>query len=355
MERNRNSGPVTIRDVAVEAGVATSTVSRAFARPGRVSASTAAKVFRAAERLGYRQDPVERLATDSRTALVAAVVADVMNPVFAAMVKGINAEALRSGYGLVLVDANESADRELSTLTRFLDSVDGLLFAGSRMSDVSIRHLAGVRPTFVLNRHVPGVSSVIAETRTGLEEAIDHLAGLGHTAITYLAGPAASWEDGMRWRSVADRCGSRTGLRVRRLGPFPPTLEGGARAFQRWREHPTTAVIAYNDIMAIGFIRKAISQGVAVPADVSVVGYDDIPYAQLVSPALTSVAVDQFQVGVAAARNLIMLIEFRSTRSRGVRDVRVPAQLVVRDSTREPPGAIRPGANDGNPATGGNP
>lgn len=355
MERDHDSARVTIRDVAEAAGVATSTVSRAFSRPGRVSSSTAARVFRAAERLGYRQTPVERVAADSRTALVAVAVADVMNPVFAAMVKGINAEALRSGYGLVLVDANESPDRELSTLTRFLDSVDGVLLAGSRMSDVSIRHLAGILPTFVLSRRVPGVNSVVAETRTGLEEAIDHLAGLGHASYSYLAGPAASWEDGVRWRSVSDRCGARTGLHIRRLGPFPPSLTGGVQAFRRWREHPTTAVIGYNDMMAIGFIREAANHGLAVPDDVSVVGYDDIPYAQLVSPALTTVAVDQFQLGVAAAHNLILLVEARPGRTAEAHNVRVPAQLVVRDSTGEPPGGTDPGANSGNPATDGNP
>lgn len=322
----------TIRDVAEAAGVATSTVSRAFSRPGRVRTETAERIYRAARELGYRQTPVAHLGLRERTHLVVMCVADVMNPVFSAMTKGVYAGAAESGYGVVLVDANESSEVEAKTLERFVDSVDGFLFAGSRMSDNAIRHLAGIRPTFVLTRRVPGVNSVTPDTSIGMREAFDHLTGLDHSRIAYLSGPSTSWQDGLRWRAVSDRGRAVPDASVLRLGPFRPTLHGGATAYRTWRERPTTAVIAYNDLMAIGFMRAALADGLRVPGDVSLVGCDDIPFAQLLAPPLTTVRNDQYLMGVKAAKGLLSIVQSNSPSSEVI-EVVTATDLVVREST----------------------
>lgn len=183
--------PVTISDVARAAGVAPST-SRAFSRPGRVSVKTSERIFQVARELGYRQDEVPRVSASRTHHLVAACVADAMNPVFGATVKGIFAGTRKRGYMVVLIDSNESSEIESETTKRSLATVDGFIFAGSRMSDAGLRHLAGMKPVITVNRKVPGVSSVTPAADEGLGDALSHLVADGRFTVTYLAGPTAS-------------------------------------------------------------------------------------------------------------------------------------------------------------------
>lgn len=325
-----SQGRVTIVDVAARAGVAPSTVSRAFARPGRVSSETAERIFTVARELGYRQSSVGQVGPQARTSLLAIAVADVMNPVFAAMVKGAHTEATKHGYQLLLVDTEESGQTERSSLEGLVPSVEGFLLAGSRMPDGAVRHIAHMRPTIVLNRQVPGVGWACGDSRCGLRKAVDHLIEQGHSSFTYVSGPAASWEEGIRWREMVDWCKHRAVRELRRITGLLPTLHGGADSYEQWRRTPTTAVIAYNDLMATGFIRSALHSGHTVPDDVSVVGFDDIPYASLISPALTTVSVDRFRTGAAAARSLLDTMGLRRARPS---QVLLPAHLRVREST----------------------
>jgi hypothetical protein len=118
--------------------------------------------------------------------------------------------------------------------------VDGLLLTTTRMSDSSVLTAAKETPLVVLNREVAGVPSVISDNTGGGRRAVEHLRDLGHSGLTYVAGPPASWADGMRWRSIYDTA-SVSGLRVRQLGPFTPTVEGGAYAAQAFLDDPTTS------------------------------------------------------------------------------------------------------------------
>lgn len=322
---------VTIADVARRAGVAPSTVSRAFARPGHVASETAERVYRAAEDLGYRQAPVRHADRREPRSLLGIVVADVMNPVFAAIVKGAHARAEREGYALVLVDSEESRAAERTTLERMATMVDGLILAGSRMSDTAVRHFAHVLPTVVVNRRVPGVSSVIADSPSGLREALDHLHGLGHRDVGYVSGPPDSWEEGIRWRAVADYC-RRAGLQCHRLMGGVPTLAGGHLGFRSWADAPTSAVIVYNDLMAIGFMQEARRHATSVPGDVSVVGFDDIPFSGLVQGGLTTVTTD-FPLQGSAAVGMVLEASRRRVVHPPLRSVLTPTRLVVRGST----------------------
>jgi DNA-binding LacI/PurR family transcriptional regulator len=194
----------TIYDVASSAGVAASTVSRAFSRPGRVSARTAARVREVAAELGYRVTPLTGGPVAGRTATVALIVSDVANPVYFGLARGVEAAAMASGYTVVLASTQESEDLERTILERTLSTVDGVVLASSRLPDRTIRTMVKERALVVLNRVVPGVRCIVPDAQAGIREVVNRLGGHGHRAVTYLAGPASSWADGQRWRSLAD-------------------------------------------------------------------------------------------------------------------------------------------------------
>jgi DNA-binding LacI/PurR family transcriptional regulator len=322
--------PPTIYDVARVAGVAASTVSRAFARPGRVSVATAERIRQVAADLGYRTNPLARALPTGRTSMIALAISDVTNPFYNEIIRGAQIAATEARYTMLLADTQESGVVEREALDRAMASVEGIVLATTRMSDSTIRVLAKQRPVIVLNRAVSDVPSVVTDNPRGMRRAVEHLAELGHRRITYVAGPEASWADGVRWRSLRESA-FELELQVRRIGPHPPTVAGGAQAAAAFARNPTTAVIAYNDLLAIGVIRALTARGVVVPRDLSVVGFDNIFAAELVTPALTTVAAPLHAMGRTAAGNLLALIG--GAGSRATEAVSLPSRLVVRAST----------------------
>lgn len=330
----QSRGRVTIYDVAKEAGVAPSTVSRAFARPGRVNAVTAERIHEAAAKLGYRVKPIGRPEVGTATNVLAFVVADVTNPVYAHIMKGFQQEANANGYAVLLLDSHEDAGAEQAAIKTVTPIVDGIALTASRMSDSAINQVVKQCPVVAVNRIVAGLPSVVGDTARGMRRVVEHLATLGHTHLTYLAGPAASWADGIRWRAVSEAC-HELSLHVRREGPVTPSVQGGFGSFKQWQEHPTTAVIAFNDIMAIGFMKAAQNAGLIIPDDVSVVGVDNSISSVLTTPTLTSVAASTSQIGVRAARALITQLKHRSTPS--AETIVVPMELFARESIAPAP------------------
>lgn len=321
--------PPSIYDVAAAAGVATSTVSRALSKPGRVSFRTAEHVRRVAAELGYRSEPTERVLRSVRTGLLTMVVADITNPVFFGMIRGAERTASHAGYQLVLGETQESEERERQLVAALGPASDGLILTSSRLPDSAIRTLAKTTPLVVLNRLVDQVPSVVSDNVRAVERAVEHLVGAGHRSLSYLAGPEASWADGMRWRGLLE-AGHELGLKVQRIGPNRPTMNGGRQAVEQWRRAPTTGVVAYIDLIAIGFIQAAGDAGYAVPRDVSVVGFDNIRESQLVSPRLTTIAAPMVSLGSAAVHHLLRTAR---TPPPAEQTVVLPARLVVRDST----------------------
>jgi len=321
---------LTIYDVARAAGVAPSTVSRALSKPGRVSYATAERIRQVAEEIGYRTGRMERVVPERGTGMLTIVVADIANPVFFGMIRGAERAASDRGFTMLVVESQESEAAEREALDRLIPVVDGAVLGSSRMSDAAIRSLAKRKPIVLLNRTVSEVSSVVIDDVHAIKKAAEHLTGLGHRSICYLAGPEASWPDGMRWRGLRE-AGLELQLHVRRLGPFLPTLRGGAAAAEQWLPKPTTAVIAYNDVMAIGFVQAVIADGWNVPADVSVIGFDNIVDGTLVEPHLTTIAAPLVSLGSAAVARLV---RSRSRdRTEAEEPVLLPARLVVRGST----------------------
>ena len=226
--------PVTIYDVAKAAGVAPSTVSRTFARPGRVNADTAARVRAAAEQLGYRANPIGH-AAGSRTRMLGVMVSDVANPFHATLIRGAQLSANAAGYELLLLDCRESGVRERTALERVVPVVEGFVIASSRMPDSALRSIAKQRPTVVLNRQMSDVACLVSDNVSGAGAALDLLAEQGHESVVYLSGPEASWAEGVRFRTVRDH-GAALGIHTHKIGPYLPVFEGGLTAAEGARE-----------------------------------------------------------------------------------------------------------------------
>jgi DNA-binding LacI/PurR family transcriptional regulator len=322
----------TIDDVARAAGVAPSTVSRAFSRPGRVSFETSERIHRIAAELGYRTSSLARALPTGPTSMIALAISDITNPFYNEIIRGAQVAASEAGYTILLADTQESGANERKALERAAATVEGIVLASTRMSDSAIRMTAKQRPVIVLNRAVSDVPCVITDNPRGTRRAVEHLAELGHRRITYLAGPEASWADGTRWRSVRESA-MELELHVRRVGPMPPTVAGGARAAAEFADNPTSAVIAYNDLVAIGAIRALTAMGARIPQDVSVVGFDNIFAAELVTPPLTTVAAPLGAMGRTAVSNLLAIV--RGARPRAQAPVSLPCRLIVRQSTAQ--------------------
>ena len=322
--------PPTIYDVARIAGVATSTVSRALSNPGRVSFKTAEHVRKVAEQIGYRSASLERDLPVQRTMMLAMIVADINNPVFHGMIRGAERTAMHAGYIMLLVETQESELTEKQALNRVRSAVDGVILSSSRMTDASIRDAAKHRPVILLNRIVGQIPSVASDNLDAMRKASEHLAGAGVREITYLAGPEASWSDGMRWQGLR-AAGLELDLKVRRIGPNVPTMAGGGLAATKWLGNQTRGVIAYNDLLAIGFIQEVMLAGCRVPEDVCVIGFDNILSSSLVEPRLTTIAAPLVSLGSAAVNRLLKRSWHQEAEL--AEPVLLPTRLVVRDST----------------------
>jgi LacI family transcriptional regulator len=321
----------TIYDVAHEAGVAASTVSRAYSRPGRVNADTAHRIFEAAERVGYRADRLDGLQPGHRAtrAAIDLVVADVTNPFYGEIIKGAYVAAQDAGYQLILSHTNESPEVERQAIERELEQVDGIVIASSRMTDSALRMMAKQKPMVLLNRIIPEVCCVVNDSARGIRRAAEHLGGLGHERIHYVAGPENSWADGMRWRALREAA-AELDLDARRIGPNEPTVLAGLAAARRVARADASAVLAYNDALAIGVMKGLRKLGIVVPDEVSVVGFDNIIFDELVEPTLTTIAAPLYRMGQTGVRNCIALAQ--GARTSGTALV-LPVRLVVRHST----------------------
>lgn len=322
---------VTIYDVAKTAGVAPSTVSRAFSRPGRVSAATHATVMAAAKELGYRTAAPAAQERVQRHHRLGIEVPDLTNPYFAELVSGMQEAAHEQEFLLMLLDTVEDEARERTSLESAVNVVDGIVLAGTRLSDATLNHLTKRIPVVVLNRRVAGLDSVTPDYEHGMGQAMAHLAENGSRTVTYVAGPVNSWSDGERWRAA--RVAARQhGIQVQRHGPFAPTTAGGEQAFEELRDSLPHAVICYNDLVAFGFLISALRAGIRVPGQLSVMGHDDIQLSRLVGGGLTTVVSPKRAQGRAAVERLVRRIENPSAHRTPV-EGSLPVRLVPRGTT----------------------
>jgi DNA-binding LacI/PurR family transcriptional regulator len=321
----------TLHDVAREAGVAVSTASRALTLPDRISATTRAHVQEVARRLGYRPNRIARALPSGRTSMLAVLVADITNPYHFGLIRGAEEQARAAGRTLVLGDTRGRAALEAEHLDRLGSVVDGIVLASSRLPDADLLDLARRRPLVLHNREVAGLPSVSTDVADGVGQVVAHLAAWGHRDVAYLSGPRDAWSEQQRWAGLSAAAGA-AGMTAARLGPFPPTLEGGPAAADAGLATGATALLAFNDLLAIGVLRRLEERGVAVPGTVSVTGFDDVFGADFCHPPLTTVATPSEEAGRALVD---VLLADRAPTDVPQRIV-LPAALRVRDSSGAP-------------------
>lgn len=327
----------TIYDVARAAGVAPSTVSRAFGRPERVGSATRERVLAAAEELGYVPNPHARALQTGRHKTIAMVISDIANPHFFELIRGAEQRAKAAESTLVIVNAEESPTIERDQVHGLTRSVDGFILAASRLPDHDLRNLATKHRVVLVDREIDPLPSVAMDTGDGCRQILEHLASLGHREFTYCAGPPGSWMGAARW-SALSRGAEEHGLRARRIGPYTPTVANGANAADSALRSRPTALVAHNDLLAIGIMRRLADRGVRVPEDVSVIGFDDIFAAELTTPPLTTLGGPDAHAGRLAVE--LLLEQLKSSPGHhapggedGAHRRRLPTGLVLRGSS----------------------
>jgi DNA-binding LacI/PurR family transcriptional regulator len=313
---------VTLQDVAREADVAISTVSRALSNPDRVSRPMRERIQEVARRVGYTSArmPV-------RDSLLALMVSGISNPYNAALIRGVESQARAAGSSVIVGDIADGPEVELAHIERLKDrGVDGIVLATSLLPEAELRAVGEGADVVLFNREVPGFASVITDARDGSRQIVEHLAALGHRSIAYLSGPAL-WTDAERWRTLSENA-AQLGVETVRLGPFMPTVDQGSAAADVGLGSGATALVAFNDLLAIGILQRLRRRKVDVPGAISVVGHDDIFGADFCQPSLTTVHSDVEHAG----RTLVELVRGRIV-SRPHTPIVIPTQLVVREST----------------------
>jgi LacI family repressor for deo operon, udp, cdd, tsx, nupC, and nupG len=332
MPSARPTRPVTITEVAEAAGVAASTVSRAFSRPERVNRRTREHVVAVAERLGYEPNPTAQALESGKTRTIGLLVPDITNPYFAGVIKGAERASATAGLTLMLGDTQENPHQEAAMLRRLRRSVDGFVLSAPRLTDEQLHEAADRGPIALVNRAVPGLACVVADFDAGTMQIVDHLASYGHGSFVFAGGPAGSWSGRRRWLGLRSAA-RRRGMEATRFGPFQPTLAGGPAAADAVVTSGATAVVCHNDMLAIGLMRRLAQRGLSVPEDLSVVGFDDIFGADFCNPPLTTLAERTEDAGARAVEALVTQMPRRTTDQ----PARVlPTELVIRSSTSEP-------------------
>lgn len=321
----------TIRRVAEAAGVSTATVSRVMNGRATVAPELAAKVRAAAEALRYEPSPVARGLAMGRTGTVSLVVPDLSNPMFQGVLRGLSRAAAASGHRLLVAESREDSAEEAVLAVEARRRTDGLVLAAPRMSDEQLRDLAPrLAPLVLLNRELPGqgISSLSVDHAAGVVELGRHLASLGHRRVAYVGGPPMSAADGER-RAGLSGCIGPDGLHEVVDLEGGVGFEDGDAAVPAVLASGATAVIAFNDLVALGLLGGMQQRGIPVPGAISVAGFDDIPYARYASPSLTTASVPQHELGKLAWNRLSVLLQGREPEH----DVHFRPRLVIRRST----------------------
>lgn len=326
--KNGRANP-TIYDIAKVAGVNPSTVSRALSKPGRVSAKTKKLIDDAAAELNYQVNAFARALPTGRTNTFALIVADITNPTFFDIIRGAQTTGTLHDYTLLLAESAESAATELTTARRMMTTADGLILASPRMDDDDIRALALDKPVVVINREVAGVPCVIPDVRKGIGEAVRSLAANGHKKLAFVAGPARSWMSARRWEGMQAAC-EWSKLEAVRVESSKPTVDGGRQVARDVLATGATAVLTYNDLLAIGLMQELQAGGMAVPDQLSIVGFDDIFGANFTTPPLTTVRSPLGECGARATTRLLALLQGSSDPAEAAE---VETELVLRGSS----------------------
>lgn len=325
----------TIKDVAALAGVSKSLVSLAMRGSERVSPESRAAILEAANSLGYRPNAAARSLADRRSHTLGVVVQNLLNPIVAEFIDGVQGEVRQHGYHTMLVTGNEDPAVERGEIDKLLEfQVEGLVLIGHRMPAGALDAIAGDCPAVVISRAergIAGLDSISNDDVAGARMAIDHLVSLGHRSIAHVTGGSnevamlrrRGYEQSMTEHGLADQVACYEGAFTDEGG-----YRGAAAALDSDRGH--TALFVANDIAAVGALAAVADRGLDVPADVSIVGYDGMALAGLRSLSITTIAQPLARIGTEAA---VLLFQRIGDPARPPAHIGVEPRLVVRNSS----------------------
>ena len=337
----------TLREVAARSGVHPSTASRALnpSTEALVNPETKNRILNAADELGYRANSLARGLKTNTSMTIGMLLPDLMNPLFPPIVRAVEDHLGAAGYTLILANTDNDETKERSAVVSMLSRrVDGLILATALRHDPLISEITQRGTAVVLvNRATddPTISSVTADDDTGMYQVIEHLIELGHSKIAHVAGPQYVSTGLARYQSFLHWTAARGVQPGTDLIAFADRFgeESGAAAFRelRARDAHFTAVVAANDLIAIGCYDVMASLGMEVGRDVSVTGYNDMPFADRLHPPLTTVRVPHYEIGRRAAR---LMLDILAEPNRTPEAIRLRPTLVVRASTAPAPRSV---------------
>jgi len=328
---------MNIREVAKRAKVSTATVSRTINNSEKVDPGTAARVQKAIQELNFYPNTHARTLVSGRSRMMGLIISDITNPFFPELVKSFQDEALRSGQEVIIGNTDYNPKRMAGCIRRMVErKVDGVAIMTSEADPGLITELTRRNiPTVFMDtgKSGPHSANIRIDYAQGIHEAMQHLFSLNHRRIAFITGP-------MNLESVRIRCDAYlSGLKSCGLSDRALTekgdhrIEGGAMAMRNLLKlpQPPTAVIASNDLSAIGALGVIHNAGLRVPDDISLIGFDDIAFAHWTQPPLTTVILSRTQLAITAFAALEALIRKEDGSQT---DYTIPTHLVMRKSTR---------------------
>lgn len=321
---------VTLKDVAKAAGVSLASASYAVNKTGSLGEDTRAHVLNIAEELGYRQNLSARATRTGRTGAIGFVVPDMTNPFFPSLAQSVVQRARQNGYSVFVTDSEGDPDQEMEVIRQLIGrGVDGIVWFPVN-DDNSLAKINADLPIIVIDRTVSGFECIQADYSEGGRLAAEHLVNLGHRSIGVVAGP-------LDVKSMRDRCHAAEGV-IKSRANLAFTVEN---AFATELEKSVadaivsksaTAVFCGSDLIAIGVLRVARAAGLTIPGDLSIVGFDDIPWAEYCTPTLTTIEMPVDEMAAEAVDALLRKIDGESDSNRRVV---FNVNLIVRESTAQ--------------------
>ena len=336
--RTRSKRKPTIKDIAELVGVHHSTVSRALSpeKRSKISPVVVKQVEKAAKKLGYFPNIVASSLKHNRSLTIGVLIPDLMNPVFPPIIRGIQDTAEAAGYTVITVNTDDEFEKEKSALKIMQGrSIDGIIIATARREDPLVEEcIENEIPLVLLNRTVSSgdVNAVIVDEGFGVRAIFEHLLELGHQRIAHIAGPVDT-STGFDRRTAYEAFVNGHALCDVMVEPVERyTIDEGRRAFQKlWKKrNDFTALLAGNDLIGLGCLDAARELGIDIPGALSIVGYNDMPFLERMQPALTTVVIPKYEMGLHATK---MLLDNIMGEHRQPVVMRMQPRLIVRNST----------------------
>jgi DNA-binding LacI/PurR family transcriptional regulator len=333
---------VSIKDIALLAGVSHSTVSRALRNSPLIPESTAKRIQQIAREKGYSASAVARSLVMQKTQTIGVVVTSIADPFNGEVVEGLEEAANQNGYSVILATSQADPEREMAVVRSFRERrVDGIIVASSRVGSLYASALGEMQiPIVLLNNQSAGIfaHTVTIDNVDGGLRATHHLIQLGHTRIAYLGDRLGFESDSERLAGYKKalrqaRIPSKVNLLERGDGKMPGARQAAAKLLVLPPDLRPTAVFCYNDMSALGLMQAAEAAGLEIPRDLSVVGFDDLFFAGQLRPPLTTYRQPKREIGKRAMEQLLTLLRGESASDM----TRIQGELVIRESTAAPP------------------